>query len=164
MADSDRTDAEPAAPESEAPAAPNGDTPTGPETGGADLARRRFFRQFAGDFVQGAVTVVGAAQALQRASAEAASAILDPQAYAPAAPVPPPSPTGFRAAFREADGVLYVIDQRKLPESLEEFPIKSAAMAAATIREMIVRGAPAIGQVAAIGMGCIATPRRAVPR
>jgi|KBSSwiStaDraftv2_1062776.scaffolds.fasta_scaffold104906_3 methylthioribose-1-phosphate isomerase len=156
MADSDRTDAEPAAPEGEAPAAAKADTPTGPETGGADLARRRFFRQFAGDFVQGAVTVVGAAQALQRASAEAASAILDPQAYAPVAPALPPSPTGFRAAFREADGVLYVIDQRKLPESLEEFPIKSAAMAAATIREMIVRGAPAIGQVAAIGMALTA--------
>ena len=67
-----------------------------------------------------------------------------------------PPPTGFRAAFREADGVLYVIDQRKLPDSLEEFPVKSAAMAAATIREMIVRGAPAIGQVAAIGMALTA--------
>ena len=87
MADPDRTDADPAAPMGAAPAAP--------ESGGADLARRRFFRQFAGDMVQGAVTVVGAAQALQRASAEAASAILDPQAYAPTAPVPPPSPTRF---------------------------------------------------------------------
>ena len=39
---------------------------------------------------------------------------------------------------------------------LEEFPSKSAAMAAATIREMIVRGAPAIGQVAAIGLALTA--------
>ena len=143
MTDPTRTDADAPSP-----------TPPG---SGADLARRRFFRQFAGDVVQGAATVFGAAQALQRASAEAASAILDPAAYAQTQPpVALPPPSGFRAAFREADGVLYVIDQRKLPDSLEEFPVKSAAMAAATIREMIVRGAPAIGQVAAIGMALTA--------
>ena len=149
MTDPNRTD-----PDGPATTAAPGETPPG---GGADLARRRFFRQFAGDVVQGAATVFGAAQALQRASAEAAGAILDPAAYAQTqAPVRPAPPTGFRAAFREADGVLYVIDQRKLPDSLEEFPVKSAAMAAATIREMIVRGAPAIGQVAAIGMALTA--------
>jgi methylthioribose-1-phosphate isomerase len=142
LTDPDRTDA---------------DTPATSPTGGADLARRRFFRQFAGDVVQGAATVLGAAQALQRASAEAAGAILDPTSYAtPPAAMSLPPPTGFRAAFREADGVLYVIDQRKLPDALEEFPVKSAAMAAATIREMIVRGAPAIGQVAAIGLALTA--------
>ena len=53
MADPDRTDADATS------------TPAAPESGGADLGRRRFFRQFAGDMVQGAVTVVGAAQALQ---------------------------------------------------------------------------------------------------
>ncbi|HLQ48671.1 MAG TPA: hypothetical protein VK233_06830, partial [Candidatus Dormibacteraeota bacterium] len=37
---------------------------------GADLARRRFFRQFAGDVASTAATVLGAAQALQRTSAE----------------------------------------------------------------------------------------------
>jgi methylthioribose-1-phosphate isomerase len=146
VTDPDRTDAP-----ADAPA------PGGAPAGGADLARRRFFRQFAGDMVQGAATVFGAAQALQRASAEAAGAILDPASYAPpAADVAPPPPTGFRAAFREGDGILYLIDQRKLPDSLEEFPVKSAAMAAATIRDMIVRGAPAIGQVAAIGMALTA--------
>ena len=154
MTDPNRTDAEAPDPLQGSGEPPSGDPPPG---GGADLARRRFFRQFAGDMVQGAATVFGAAQALQRASAEAAGAILDPAAYAqPQAPVRLPPPTGFRAAFREADGVLYVIDQRKLPDSLEEFPVKSAAMAAATIREMIVRGAPAIGQVAAIGMALTA--------
>ena len=43
-----------------------------------DLGRRRFFRQFAGELVQTAATMAGAAQALQRASAEAAAGILDP--------------------------------------------------------------------------------------
>jgi methylthioribose-1-phosphate isomerase len=127
--------------------------------GGADLARRRFFRQFAGDVVHGAATVVGAAQALQRASAEAAGAILDPSSYggvAQAAPSVPEAPTGFRASFREGNGVLYIVDQRKLPDALEEYQAKSAAQAGYAIREMIVRGAPAIGQVAAIGMALTA--------
>jgi methylthioribose-1-phosphate isomerase len=127
---------------------------------GANLARRRFFRQFAGELIQTAATVAGAAQALQRASAEAAGAILDPAAAAlrvegpadrgAAAPGGPPS--GFRTPFREGDGVLYLIDQRKLPDALVEVEVRNAPEAAAAIREMIVRGAPAIGQVAAVGL------------
>ena len=151
------------------------DTPDAPATGaapatddapetaaeGADLARRRFFRQFAGDMFQGAATVVGAAQALQRASAEAASAILDPGSYtALEAQVPPSRPTGFRAAFRESPGVLHIVDQRKLPDALEEFDAKNAAQVGYAIREMIIRGAPAIGQAAAIGLALSAQANR----
>src|SRR5439155_5203869 len=126
-----------------------------------NLARRRFFREFAGELFQTAATVAGAAQALQRASAEAAGAILDPVAAAArlesVAPPAPPSPeggppTGFRTPFREGDGVLYVIDQRQLPDRLVEVDVHNAPEAARAIREMIVRGAPAIGQVAAIGL------------
>ena len=127
--------------------APRPAAPTPPE---ADLARRRFFRQFAGELFQGAATVVVAAQVLQRASAEAAGAILDPTGFgAPAdeAPVgPPPAPTGFRTPFREDGDTLYIVDQRRLPDALEEYPAKSAAQAAHAIRDMIVRGAPAIGR------------------
>jgi methylthioribose-1-phosphate isomerase len=124
----------------------------------ARLARRRFFRQFAGELLQTAATVAGAAQALQRASAEAAGAILDPAAAvlgdeATATEAPPPGPpTGFRTPFREEDGLLLVIDQRKLPQELVEVEIRNAPEAANAIRQMIVRGAPAIGQVAALGM------------
>lgn len=127
---------------------------------GANLARRRFFRQFAGDVFQGAATVVGAAQALQRASAEAANAILDPSSYSPAdAPIGPP--TGFRSSFRESPGVIHIVDQRKLPDVLEEFDARNAAQVAYAIREMIVRGAPAIGQVAALGLALTAHQNRA---
>ncbi|HEX2755995.1 MAG TPA: S-methyl-5-thioribose-1-phosphate isomerase [Candidatus Limnocylindrales bacterium] len=137
-----------------------------------NLARRRFFRQFAGELIQTAATVAGAAQALQRASAEAAGAILDPVAAAArleAAPVSvgttasgltdrgsaadsPGGPTGFRTPFREDDGVLHLIDQRKLPDQLVEVEVRNAPEAATAIRQMVVRGAPAIGQVAAIGL------------
>jgi len=122
----------------------------------ADLGRRRFFRAFAGELIQTAATMAGAAQALQRASAEAASAILDPAGTGgflgtpggAEAPGPPASlgPTGFRTPFREDAGVLYLIDQRRLPDALVEYSCKSAGEVAYAIREMVVRGAPAIGR------------------
>ncbi|HET7703341.1 MAG TPA: S-methyl-5-thioribose-1-phosphate isomerase [Candidatus Limnocylindrales bacterium] len=139
------------------------DPPAAPDPdGGVHLARRRFFRQFAGEMVQTAAGVVGVAQALQRASAEAAGAILDPVGTAARAEElatadhgaadPDGPPTGFRTPFREDDGVLYLIDQRLLPDRLVEIEVRNAPEAAAAIRTMVVRGAPAIGQVAAIGM------------
>ena len=128
---------------------------------GANVGRRKFFREFAGEVFHGAAGVVGVAQALQRASAEAASAILDPTAYAPAdVGTPPLPPTGFRAAFREGQGVLYMVDQRKLPDVLEEFEARNAGQVGFAIREMIIRGAPAIGQVAAIGLALTANANR----
>jgi len=109
--------------------------------------------------------VVGAAQALQRASAEAAAGILDPGSVAlggtAAVPAVPSPPTGFRTPFRETPGILHVVDQRKLPDVLEEYRVRSASEAAYAIREMIVRGAPAIGQVGAIGLALTADKVRA---
>ncbi len=138
--------------------------PAAPPLEGADLARRRFFRQFAGDLFHGAAGVVGAAQAIQRVSAEAASAILDPSSVAiggaAAVPVVPAPPTGFRTPFRETPGVLHLVDQRKLPDVLEEYRVRTASETAFAIREMIVRGAPAIGQVGAIGLTLTADKAR----
>ena len=134
-----------------------------------DLGRRRFFRSFAGELLQTAASVAGAAQALQQVSAEAASAILNPAGFAaaaaadrgdPGAHLGDGRPSGFRTPFREDGGVLYLIDQRRLPDALVEDPCKSAGEVAFAIREMVVRGAPAIGQVAAIGMALSAEHQR----
>ena len=154
------------------PAAPGPAAP-GPATSGGpavDLGRRRFFRAFAGELIQTAATVAGAAQALQQVSAQAAGAILNPAGAAellgPAGddPVGTPGattgPTGFRTPFREDGGTLYLIDQRRLPDALEEYPCRYAGEVAYAIREMIVRGAPAIGQVAAIGLAMSAEQQR----
>jgi methylthioribose-1-phosphate isomerase len=131
----------------------------------ADLARRRFFRQFAGEVFHAAATVVGAASVLQRQSAEAASAILDPERGATMLagsiaddPRSDPSPRGFRTPFRFADDerTLLLVDQRKLPDALVEHPVRSGAEAAWAIRHMVVRGAPAIGQVAALALALTA--------
>ncbi len=149
-----------------APSQPGPSAPTSPP--GVDLGRRGFFRAFAGELIQTAATVAGAAQALQRASAEAASAILDPASAAgllgAADDAPtgvPAAPRGFRTPFREDDGVLYLIDQRRLPDALVEYSCRSAGEVAFAIREMIIRGAPAIGQAAAIGMALTAEKMRA---
>jgi methylthioribose-1-phosphate isomerase len=56
--------------------------------------------------------------------------------------------------------VLYLIDQRKLPDQLVEYPCRSAGEVSFAIREMVVRGAPAIGQVAAIGLAIAAEGQR----
>jgi len=135
----------------------------------ANLARRRFFRQFAGELIQTAATVAGAAQALQRASAEAAGAILNPASAAlrveaaPPEPTPDQGPTGFRTPFREGDGLIYVIDQRKLPDALVEVEVTNGPEAATAIKSMVVRGAPAIGQVAALGLAMTASRASGTP-
>jgi methylthioribose-1-phosphate isomerase len=150
------TDPAGAPPTRAAPPEPGETAPLSPPT--PDLGRRRFFRTFAGELIHTAATVAGAAQVLQRASAEAASAILDPDAAVvwrdatAGAGATATGPSGFRTAFREEDGVLILIDQRRLPDALVEYPCRSAGEVAFAIREMIVRGAPAIGQVAAIGL------------
>ncbi|MBF8290167.1 MAG: mtnA, partial [Chloroflexi bacterium] len=119
-----------------------------------------------------AAQVVGAVAEVRDRSAAEAQALLagDPpatgRAAAPSAKAPAPSaapsaatsavpepPTGFRTPFRfDADDVLLVIDQRALPEELIEIPVRNAYDGARVIRTMAVRGAPAIGQVAALSL------------
>ncbi|NBS48899.1 MAG: S-methyl-5-thioribose-1-phosphate isomerase, partial [Betaproteobacteria bacterium] len=49
-------------------------------------------------------------------------------------------------------GVLSLIDQRILPHRIEQVWCHNAQQVAAAIRDMVVRGAPAIGCAAAFGM------------
>src|SRR5882762_3796564 len=58
---------------------------------------------------------------------------------------------GFRT-LEWRDGALWLLDQRKLPGRVEEVRIQSAVETARAIREMVVRGAPAIGCAAAYGL------------
>ncbi|MEO8207899.1 MAG: S-methyl-5-thioribose-1-phosphate isomerase [Chloroflexota bacterium] len=144
-----------------------------------DPSRRRFFRQFAGDVVSNAAQVVGAIGAVRERTAAEAEHLLrgdltaaDPGrtigSAVPDQPLPSatsvPAPTGFRTPFRwDTDRVLLVIDQRALPGALEEIPVRSAHDGARVISEMIVRGAPAIGQVAALSLALSAWLARNSP-
>jgi methylthioribose-1-phosphate isomerase len=144
-------DADGAAPPS-APAVPS----AAPVESGADLGRRRFFRQFAGDLANTAATMVGAAQALQRTSAEMASAILDPtrEALDEAAAAEEIADAGpaFRTSFRVDGRFIRFVDQRALPTRVVEHAADSAATVVAAIRNGVVEGGPAMGQAAAIGL------------
>ncbi|HTO95715.1 MAG TPA: S-methyl-5-thioribose-1-phosphate isomerase [Myxococcales bacterium] len=55
-----------------------------------------------------------------------------------------------------ADGALHLLDQRLLPARAEIVTVRSAAETAQAIRDMVVRGAPAIGCAAAYGMALAA--------
>jgi methylthioribose-1-phosphate isomerase len=130
-----------------------------------DTERRRFFRRFAGEIITSAGQVVGAVTELRDRSAAEASALLGSRgtngATSTAAAQAGPGDTdasaaaaaGFRTPFRFlSDDELLVIDQRRLPDELSEMGVRTANDAARAIRDMVVRGAPAIGQVAAIGL------------
>jgi methylthioribose-1-phosphate isomerase len=143
--------------------------PAGPVPAPADpdealrLARRRFFRAMASDAVKTAATFVGAAGALRETTQEMANSVLAEAAPANApggaaspAAAAPPIPTGFRSPFRFEADRLVLVDQRRLPEDLVEVTCESAGDVAQAIREMVVRGAPALGQVAAAGLALAA--------
>jgi methylthioribose-1-phosphate isomerase len=145
------------------------DHPVTPEptsmTEPVDPGRRQFFRRFAGEVMTSAAQVVGAVTVLRdRSAAEASVLFGEPPATAAGGNgASPPTMTDdgvaavFRTPFRfESDNVLLVIDQRKLPDALVEMPVRTASDAASAIRLMVVRGAPAIGQVAAIGLALTA--------
>ena len=57
----------------------------------------------------------------------------------------------YRSIWQDGNVVRF-IDQRKLPYSLEFFTAKTVDEVAFAIKEMVVRGAPAIGAAAAYGM------------
>ena len=65
-------------------------------------------------------------------------------------------------AFSWEDGRLRLLDQRALPHRELWLDIRSYEQAAEAIRDMAVRGAPAIGIVAAYGLALAA--RQGVPR
>jgi methylthioribose-1-phosphate isomerase len=134
--------------------------------GGADVDRRRFFRQFAGEIATTAATMVGAAQAIQRTSAELAGAILDPTRLddIPATPAPPGAAGTaaadgtpvFRTAFRVEWPAIVFVDQRALPRAVVEHSAATAAEVTWAIRNGIVVGGPAAGQAAAVGLALTA--------
>jgi len=54
--------------------------------------------------------------------------------------------------FDEKEGVFWLLDQRRLPQEEVWVPVRTAREMAQAIRDMVVRGAPAIGVSAAFGV------------
>ena len=152
---------------------PGGPTPPFSPDEALRLERRRFFRVLAGDAVRTAATLVGAAGALRDTTQGIADGVLGesggpaargtpaahgtlPARGGPATPAAPGIPTGFMSPFRLEEDRLVLVDQRRLPDELVEVVCESAGDVAQAIREMVVRGAPALGQVAAAGLALAA--------
>src|SRR5437868_6588862 len=57
-----------------------------------------------------------------------------------------------RGALLLEDGALHLLDQRRLPAQVEIVRTRTARETAQAIRDMVVRGAPAIGCAAAYGL------------
>jgi methylthioribose-1-phosphate isomerase len=141
----------PTVPQGEPPPEPQADRPPEPQPESPpeprpDLQRRLFFRRFAGEVITAATSVMGAAQALQQQSADAARDMLV------AGGAVTVLPSGFRTAFRWEEDVCRVVDQRRLPGALAELEIRGAGDAVTAIRQRAIAGAPAAAQVAAIAL------------
>ena len=142
-------------------------------TTNSDPTRREFFRRFAGDLVSSAAQLSKAVADLREESASEAAALLSDglgtgslaamggaaSSTAPqrAADVDggdaAPGASGYRSAFRlDDDDVLVLVDQRRLPDAIVEVPVRGAPEGARAIRDGVVRGAPAIAQVAAVAL------------
>lgn len=140
------------------PAEPQTARPSSPD-------RRRFFRLFAGDVASSVGSVLGAAQALQQQSADAARELL-----AVGDPVQPAgtatgraaeadaSTAGYRAPFRwDADAnVCWIVDQRRLPDVLAELEVAGAADAVNAVNDGALVGSLVQAQVAAITLAIVA--------
>jgi methylthioribose-1-phosphate isomerase len=144
-----------------------------------DPDRRRFFRQFAGDVAGSFGSMLGAAQALQQESADAARELLGtdilpgaplvaPEDLTPDTLVPHDAATaGWRAPFRWDGDVCRIVDQRQLPDVLVDLEIRTAYDAVTAVNEQAVVGAPVQAQVAAVTLAIVAagaTPSRTFAR
>lgn len=155
-------------------------TEPGPEEP-SSVNRRSFFRAFSRQTVTTAAQVAGMAGAVQRSTTAAlagavgyglgnptqnaarlSAADLAPVAELPGQQVADDAPR-FRSPYRLADGTLYLLDQRQLPDRLEEAACRQAADVAFQMRMLAVNGGPLLGQVAAYGFALTAAESRDWP-
>lgn len=143
-------------------------------TEGADLARRRFFRQFSRDALNAAATVAGAAGAIRRGSLTASTEVLglglgDPETNArrlealSAARTRLEPSAEFRSSYRFTGDALHLLDQRSLPQELAEIECRTSSDVVNAIRGLVVRGGPVLAQIAAYGLVLAAHGSRLSP-
>ncbi|MFI5254367.1 MAG: S-methyl-5-thioribose-1-phosphate isomerase [Candidatus Limnocylindrales bacterium] len=127
----------------------------------ADLDRRAFFRAFSRDALNTAATVVGAANAVRRGTTVAAGELfglgLDPAASAERmSGALALAEVGYRSPYRVGDGVVLVLDQRRLPLAAVDIECRTSGDVAAVMRSLAARGGPLLGQLSAYAMALAA--------
>jgi methylthioribose-1-phosphate isomerase len=157
--------------------------------GDPTMARRGFFRAFTREAIQTVSGVAATAAELQRTSGIAAGQlfgltggdVLDPSsgvydlglgglarplpapsplAGAPGEPETTPAGVGFRSPYQLDGTTVVLVDQRHLPDAIVEIRCRWGAEIAAAMRELRVRGAPVLAQVAAYGLWLAAEASR----
>ena len=143
----------------------------------SSVDRRAFFRVFSRQTVTTVAQVAGMAGAVQRGTTSAvvnavgiglgspsrtAARLSAPEAEAAedADALPDSGKARFRSPYRLSDGTLYVLDQRLLPDTLEEIACRRAADVAFQMRMLAVNGAPLLGLLAAYGFALTAAESR----
>lgn len=142
--------------------------PSGPDPADepVDAARRRFFSTFGREALSAAASFVGAADAIRRGSTAATEGLLGlgrEAAESAMAGAPGEPPSGFRSPYRIVGDTLYLLDQKALPERVEEVACTGAGAVALEMRRLTVRGAPVLGQVAAYALAMAASEVRTRP-
>lgn len=165
--------AEPTAPDPAAPVAP---AVSGPPSARHDPARRAFFREFGRQALTTVGQVAGMADIVGRTGSAAAANLLGLDEPRPRPAVPRPRPTGgritpprpatardtehtYRSPYRLDDDALVIVDQRLIPDAIEELVCKRGADVAYRLRTGACRGGPVMAQVAAYGLWLSARER-----
>ncbi len=163
-------------PAGQAGADPGAGAPTTPDV--PDSGRRQFFRLFGRQAIQTVTQVAGVASAVSQMPTNAAAGLLglgigevrqetlippaSPPRRGPAPAVVPAPDVPYRSPYRIVDGVLYLLDQRRLPEALEEQTCRRGSDVAFYLRAGAARGGPLMAQLAAYGVAM--TARESVDR
>lgn len=150
-----------------------------PPTSAHDAERRAFFFQFGKQAVTAVGQAAGMADIVGRTSSSVAASLLGLGQSAPTPvrreftrsehrPVVSPSRTpaaedSFRSAYRLAETELLLLDQRGVPERLDEVVAKRGSDVAYYLRLGVARGGPLMAQVAAYGLALTAVERAAQP-
>lgn len=159
-----------------------GSPQSGPDASVHDPGRRAFFFQFGKQAVSAAGQVAGMADIVGRTSSALAGELLgtDGSETDAAKPKPefarsgaaadplvsaaePVAENTFRSAYRLTDEGLVLLDQRRLPEALEEVVAKRGSDVAYYLRLGVARGGPLMAQVAAYGLWLTARERADQP-
>jgi methylthioribose-1-phosphate isomerase len=137
-----------------------------------DTGRRQFFRLFGKQAIQTVTQVAGVATAVSQMPTNAAAGLMglglgDPRQNAagmsarpapprPAGLAPPTANAPYRSPYRVDGDVLYLVDQRRLPEVLEEQACRRGSDIAFYLRAAAARGGPLMAQLAAYGLAMTA--------
>jgi methylthioribose-1-phosphate isomerase len=164
------------------PAAPGRPATEGSFAVDHDASRRAFFRSFGKQAVTTAGQMAGMANILNRTTTTAAANLLGlgepfptrPQArrawtgsraFAPPGPsvITYPADDTYRSPYRVAGDELMILDQRGIPNRLEELVARRGADVAYFLRLGACRGGPIMAQLAAYGLALTAHERAGEP-